>query len=130
MSGRSIRVVVVDDGPSFRKAATAFLATQPHVDVVGAFESGLEAIEAAALLSPDLILMDLHMPGMTGLNATRAIKRFNATVKVVAVTLYDRDWHRSAALDAGADGFISKASFTEACPPILAALAAEIAPSR
>ena len=111
MNVPSIRVLIVDDDRAFREAACAILTSLTHVDVVGSVESGAEAIAALPALQPDVVLMDMEMPGMTGIEATREIKRAHPLVRVAIVTGHDWSWARDAALGVNADGFVSKASF-------------------
>jgi DNA-binding NarL/FixJ family response regulator len=123
MNVPELRVLLADDRPEFAEAARMFLETQPYVQVVGSVQSGAQAVEAVRTMNPHVVLMDLYMPGMTGLEAMRAIKRANSHVRVVIVTLDDWPWQREVARAAGADGFISKSSFTESCRMLIAAWA-------
>jgi DNA-binding NarL/FixJ family response regulator len=113
----------VDDSPAFLSAARAFLESR-GLEVVGAARSAAEGLTAVSTLEPDLVLMDLHMPGMTGLEATRAIKKTTPGIYVVIVSL-DGDWWQRQDVDdpvSEADGFISKSRFTEMCPLVIARL--------
>ena len=120
MNVPELRVLLADDRPEFAEAARMFLETQPHVRVVGSVQSGTQAVAAVRTLNPHVVLMDLYMPGMTGLEAMREIKRANSHVRVVIVTLDDWPWQREVARAAGADGFISKSSFSESCRMLIA----------
>ena len=124
MRGQPLRVLLVDDAPEFLHAIRRFLSADRGVHVVGASQSGSEALAAVPLLDPDLVLMDIDMPGMTGLEATREIKRTTPRVKVIIVTLHDWQSHRDAAQAAGADGFIHKSSFIASWPSIAASMLA------
>jgi DNA-binding NarL/FixJ family response regulator len=107
---KPIHVLLVDDNPIFLDSVACFLSTDPLVQVVGRALSGIDALAQAAQLHPDLVLMDLSMPGMSGLEATRRIKtQSDAPPKVVVLTMYDFPPYRTACAAAGADGFVSKA---------------------
>jgi DNA-binding NarL/FixJ family response regulator len=101
-----IRLVIADDRPQSREGLRALLATWPGIEVVGEVAGGQAAVRLTEELSPDVVLMDIRMPGMDGIEATRAIKSRWPTVRVVAVTLYRE--YRSDALAAGADSFLVK----------------------
>src|SRR4051812_21177484 len=94
----SIRVLVVDDHPLFRAGMTGLLATVPEVDVVGAAGTGEDAVRLAAELSPDVVLMDLNLPGISGLEAVRRILRERPHLSVLVVTMVDDDDAVAAAL--------------------------------
>ena len=112
-----IRVLLVDDSPEFLKMATQFLATVPEIDPVGVALTGQDALVLAAGLQPDLILMDLVMPQMNGLEATRQIKAQPNAPVVIILTGHDTPEYRSAAATAGADGFVYKPElFTDLLP--------------
>src|SRR5262249_56452557 len=81
------------------------------VEVVGRALDGYQAMEEVARLSPDLVLMDIAMPGLSGLEVTRRLKTWTSGPLVVLLTLYDTPEYRAAAVAVGADGFVSKADF-------------------
>ncbi len=103
-----IRVLLVDDHALFRTGLTSVLGEAGDVEVVGDAASGEEAIEKLRALSPDLVLMDVNMPGIGGIEATRKIVRQWPEIKVVAVTALSDDPFPNQLLDAGAVGYISK----------------------
>lgn len=105
------RVLLVDDNAGFLKTASRFLAAHPEVEIVGRAFSGREALGLVTHLHPDLVLMDLAMPEMGGLEATREIKAQPGAPRVVILTLHDNREYRAAAKAVGADGFISKSEF-------------------
>lgn len=120
--GVQLRVIVVDDSPEFVNSALRCLAFDPVIEVVGCASSGKEALSLVQDLSPDLVLMDLAMPEMNGLEATRQIKSMPEPPRVVILTLYDDPAYRDAAVEVGADGFVTKADWTQQMPHTLGAL--------
>ena len=110
---RQVKVLLVDDGAEFLASASDFLARDPRVELVGQARDGLEGVRLAEALSPDIVLMDLTMPVMNGLDATRRIKSGLTPPRVIIVTLHDDPACRRSATVAGADGFISKTNFAE-----------------
>lgn len=103
-----IRVLFVDDHEMVRIGISSYLSTQPDIEVVGEGASGKEAIEQAKALEPDLILMDLVMTDMDGVEATTYIKKDMPHIKVVMLTSYIEDKEVYRALDAGVDSYILK----------------------
>ncbi len=118
-SMRPIRVLLVDDSPEFRDAAAAFLARDPRVLVVGQAGDGQEGLRLVQELVPDLVLMDLAMPVLNGLVATRRIKALEGAPSVIIASLHDGPEYRSSSREAGADGFLSKSELIEGLPVIL-----------
>jgi DNA-binding NarL/FixJ family response regulator len=114
-----ISVLLVDNSPEFLQVAAAFLSMIPQVAVVGTARSGQEGLRLTARLCPDLVLMDLVMPGMNGLEATKMIRAQAVVPKIIMLTLYDIPEYRAAAAAAGADGFLNKADFTEGLLPLM-----------
>lgn len=117
-----LRILLVDDSAEFLESAARLLMLHQDLTVVGRAVSGSSALEQLALLNPDLVLMDLAMPGMNGLETTRQIKALPAPPCVVIMTLYDLAEYRAAARDALADGFIAKSSIRSQLLPMLASL--------
>jgi len=104
-----LRVLVADDQPMARLGLKALLElTTDRIEVVGTAANGEEALAEAASLGPEIVLMDLRMPVMDGINATRLIKERFPAIKVVAMTTYDDDESVAEALRAGADGYLLK----------------------
>ncbi|WP_405150870.1 response regulator transcription factor [Sphaerisporangium sp. NBC_01403] len=102
-----IRVLIADDQGMVRTGFTAFLSTQPDIEVVGEAVNGAEAVAQAARLKPDVVLMDVRMPVMDGLEATRRILPGIPT-KILILTTFDLDDYVYEALRAGASGFLLK----------------------
>ncbi|GAA5511449.1 transcriptional regulatory protein LiaR [Deinococcus carri] len=105
---RPITLLLVDDHPVVRKGTRELLEGEADLRVVGEAESGEEAIRQARSLTPDVILMDVSMPGMNGIEATRAIKAERPGVGVLVLTSYDDDAYVFALLEAGAAGYLLK----------------------
>lgn len=106
-----IRVLVADDQAPFRKAARVVLAASPDFELVGEASSGEQAIEAAATLEPDLVLMDVQMAGIGGIEATRQILAARPESVVVLVSSYRPEDLGVVAADSGALGFVPKNRF-------------------
>jgi DNA-binding NarL/FixJ family response regulator len=102
-----LRVIVADDHPVVREGLRAILDAEPDLDVVGEAGSGAEAVELAARLRPDVVLMDLRMPGMDGVEATGRIAA-TGDARVLVVTTYDTDSDILRAVEAGATGYLLK----------------------
>jgi DNA-binding NarL/FixJ family response regulator len=113
MSERRIRVLVVDDQALFREALVALLAVQAGIEVVGEAANGQEAIDAVDRLRPDVVLMDLRMPVLDGVGATRRLHADHPRVRVLALTTFDGDAEVFPALRAGAVGYLLKDATTE-----------------
>jgi DNA-binding NarL/FixJ family response regulator len=105
-----IRVLLVDDQVLVRAGFRMILEAQPDIEVVGEAGDGLQAVDAARRLTPDLVLMDIRMPGLDGIEATRRLAGagVESPVKVVILTTYDLDEYVFDALAAGASGFLLK----------------------
>ncbi|MGE5140023.1 MAG: response regulator transcription factor [Rudaea sp.] len=101
-----IRVLIVDDQPRARQSLRALLATMPEIGEVREAEGGMQAVESVSRSGADVVLMDVIMPELDGLQATRMIKQERPDIRVVILTLYPE--FRQAALEAGADGFVTK----------------------
>ncbi len=107
MSNR-IRALVVDDHPVVRTGVRGMLVTQARFDVVGEAAGGEEAVAAVDALNPDVILMDLRMPGVDGVEATRRIRAAHPEIQVLVLTTYDTDEDILRAVEAGAVGYLLK----------------------
>jgi NarL family two-component system response regulator LiaR len=108
-----IRVLIVDDHGIVRKGLNVLLATEKDIKVVGEAQDGLEAVEKAAALKPDVVLMDLVMPKMDGIEATRKITEANAKAKILVLTSFAADDKVFPAVKAGALGYLLKDSSPE-----------------
>ncbi len=102
------RLVLADDHHLLRRGFRSLLSGEPGLEVVGEASTGLEAIELCQRLAPDLVLMDVRMPEMDGITATRRIKRDQPGVSVLMVTMHENPDYLLEALDAGAAGYVLK----------------------
>ena len=106
--GRAIRLVVADDHPVVRDGLAGLFAREPGFEVVGEAADGAEALRLAGTLAPDVILMDLQMPGTDGVAAIRELVRRGGAARVLVLTTYDTDAHVLPAIEAGASGYLLK----------------------
>jgi DNA-binding NarL/FixJ family response regulator len=109
----TIRVLVCDDQPLVRAGVRTLLGSQPDIEIVGEAADGAAAVAAADRLGPDVVLMDVRMPGTDGIKATGAIARGDGSPRVLVLTTYDLDEYVFDALAAGASGFLLKDSRPE-----------------
>jgi DNA-binding NarL/FixJ family response regulator len=119
---RNLNVLLVDDHEGFINAAKRHLRRLEWITVVGSAGNGIEAIAQCEALHPDAVLMDLAMPEMGGLQATRLIKDQYEPPYVVIASHFDDSEHREHAQRAGADAFVSKLSYLHDVVPLLEAL--------
>jgi DNA-binding NarL/FixJ family response regulator len=105
-----IRVVIADDHPVVRAGLVALVDAADDIEVVGTAATGLEAVEVAAALEPDVVLMDLRMPGLDGDQATARILAARPATRVVILTTYESDDAILSAIEAGASGYLLKAA--------------------
>ena len=103
-----IRVLVVDDHPVVRDGVAAILSTQPDLEVAGEAGDGAEAVASASTLRPDVVLMDLELPGMDGVLAIRQIRERVPDAALIVLTAFDTDERILAAVQAGAQGYLLK----------------------
>jgi len=108
VSSSAIRLLIVDDHPVVRDGLSGMFAASPEFEVVGQAGDGAEAVRLAALLGPDVILMDLRMPGMDGVAAITELGRQGSAARVLVLTTYDTDSYVLPAIEAGATGYLLK----------------------
>ena len=104
----AVTVLIVDDQPLLRTGFRMIIGTDPHIIVVGEASDGTIAVTETARLQPDVILMDVRMPGMDGVEATRRILAADSTSRILILTTFDLDDYAFSALAAGASGFLLK----------------------
>jgi DNA-binding NarL/FixJ family response regulator len=122
----TVRVIIADDHPVFRRGLRAALSDVPEVTVTGEVTDGAAAVTAARENAAEVVLMDLHMPDMNGIDATREIRRVAPGVAVVVLTMFDNDESLFTAMRAGARGYLVKgADQDEIVRAILAVAAGE-----
>jgi DNA-binding NarL/FixJ family response regulator len=103
-----IRILIADDHPHFRDGLRALLVSAPDLEVVGEAGDGEQAISLAVKLQPDVILMDLNMPGVGGIEATRRILRTSPHIAILVISMFEDDDSVFTALQAGARGYLLK----------------------
>jgi two-component system, NarL family, invasion response regulator UvrY len=108
MTGKSLRIILVDDHAVVRTGYKLLLENESDIEVVAELESGEQANQQARELNPDVIVMDLSMPGMGGLEAIRRIKAKNPEIKILVFTMHDNVSFVEHAMEAGASGYITK----------------------
>ncbi|MDF1555608.1 MAG: response regulator transcription factor, partial [Deferrisomatales bacterium] len=104
------RILIAEDHTILREGLKALLGGIEDIDIVGEVSDGFAAVQACETLKPDLVLLDLSMPRMTGMEALRQIKKQNAAIKVLILTVHRTEEHLFAALQNGADGYALKDS--------------------
>ena len=103
-----IRVLLADDHAILREGLTSLIEKQPDIVVVGEAEDGKGALEKAAALAPDVVVMDIKVPGMSGIEACRLLKESYPLMKVIMLSMYEEYEYVNRALQAGADGYLLK----------------------
>ncbi|MEV1065661.1 response regulator transcription factor [Streptomyces sp. NPDC050263] len=104
----TVRVVLADDQPLVRSGLRVLMADHSDLEVIGEAATGAEAVQLVRDVSPDVVVMDIRMPGMDGIEATRLITADRATTRVLVLTTFDEDDYVYGALRAGASGFVVK----------------------
>jgi len=106
----ALKVLLADDHDGFRKTVLEYLRSQGGIEIVGEATNGIEALERTIELHPDVVLMDMSMPHLTGIEATRAIKQRIPDTKVIILSVHSAKVYERLAKESGADGFIGKDS--------------------
>jgi DNA-binding NarL/FixJ family response regulator len=107
---KTVRILLADDHAIVRQGLKLLIDTQPDMDVVGESADGDGVLQQAAALKPDIVVMDISMPGLNGLVATRTLKRAQPLVTIIALTRHDDDTYVQELLRAGASGYVLKQS--------------------
>jgi DNA-binding NarL/FixJ family response regulator len=108
-----IRVVLADDHPMLREGIRSRLEKEPDITVVGEASDGAEAIKLAEELQPHILLLDMEMPGLTGVEAARRLRGVNSPVRILALSAYDDWYYIQALLSSGAAGYLTKEEAAE-----------------
>ena len=120
-----VRTLIVDDNPTFIESVSSFLARRPTIDLLGSVQNGSEALERARAERPDLVLVDLVMPSMNGLDLTKALRALPQPPRVLVLTLAEHPAYLEHARAAGAEGLLSKYEITSRLMPLIAQLFGE-----
>ena len=116
-------VFIVDDDPEFRRFLREFLSDQAGLKIVGEAADGKQALEKVKKIKPDLVLLDIRMPGMDGFSASRLLKRIMPDLQIIIMTIFDNPKYQESAVENGAFGYIVKSNLTrDLMPAIRAAL--------
>ncbi|HKH94715.1 MAG TPA: response regulator transcription factor, partial [Gemmatimonadaceae bacterium] len=107
-AGSTIRVAVADDHPVVRDGLVAMLHAEPEFDVVGEAASGAEAVSLVERLAPDVLLLDLEMPGLDGVGVLRRLRELGSPTRAIVFTVFDTDERIIGAVEAGASGYLLK----------------------
>jgi len=121
-STERVRLLVVEDSPEFRATLIGWAEAHADLELVGAFATAEEALTMLSDSRPDVVVMDMVLPGMSGLDAVRALRRTGRDTPVVIVTLHDGATVRSEAMAAGASAFLSKSAIGDRLHDLLVAL--------
>lgn len=103
-----IKILIVDDHPVVRRGLQSILGDAKDLQVAGEASNGAQALQQISALKPDVVLMDIRLPGADGVQITRRIRREHPNIKVIILTTYDDDQHLYNAIEAGAHGFLTK----------------------
>jgi len=119
-----IRVLIADDHPIVRMALRTIIGKETDIEVVGEAENGKQAIDLVEQLVPNAVIMDISMPCLNGLEATRQIREKYPEIRVIVLTVHDDNEHIFGMLEAGASSYITKTTFGESLPSVIRAVAA------
>ncbi len=121
----ALKILLADDNKIFLTSVKSVLAMISQAEIVGDAHNGTQALEMAQQLQPDLVLLDIVMPGMTGLDVARIMKTWPSSPKVVFLSLHDNVFYRAAARELGAVALVGKANFVIELLPVIAGLTAD-----
>lgn len=121
----SLRILLVDDNHTFLNAVSQCLAMMPEAEVVGQAYDGTEALTMARALQPDLVLLDIVMPHMTGLEVAAEMQTWPKPPRILFLSLHDNESYRTATRELGAVALVGKGNFVADLIPIIASLAAD-----
>jgi DNA-binding NarL/FixJ family response regulator len=115
----TVRTLLVDDNKTFLAAVRNFLMMVPDVEIVGGAHDGWSAVELAKTLNPGLVLLDIAMPEMNGLEVAQALKNSEHPTRIVFLSMHDSESYRTAARELGAFGYVGKGDFVADLIPII-----------
>jgi DNA-binding NarL/FixJ family response regulator len=114
-----VSILIFEDNDQLRASTTTLLKSVPEFEIIGAYANVLEAKETVKRLKPTLILMDIAMPGRTGTEAVKEIRKFNTAVPIIMLTVFDNDTHVYDAIRAGASGYLLKRHIADRLIPAI-----------
>ena len=123
----TLQILLVDDNRTFLAAVKNFLDTLPQVEVVGQAYNGRSALALAEQLQPDLVLLDIVMPEMNGLDTAAALQKMASPPRIVFLSMHDSAAYRTAARELGARGYIGKGDFVADLVPLIDSISSELA---
>ena len=115
----TLKILLVDDNRTFVAAVRQFLGAMPGAEVIGEAYDGHEALVKARQLQPDLVLLDINMPQINGLDVARRMLSWPLAPKIIFLSMHNSPLYRAAALELGATSFVGKADFVDELPPII-----------
>jgi DNA-binding NarL/FixJ family response regulator len=119
-----MKILIADDSVLILERLQEMLSIFEQVEIVGSLKNGTETLEALRILKPDLVIVDIRMPGLNGLEVIREFRKENKTTKVIILTFFSSSYYQRLALEAGADYFFNKIDFEE-IPQVVAELLGE-----
>ncbi len=117
-----MKVLIADDSDLIRERLQQMLSQFAQVEIVGAFNNGIQTLEALLCLKPDLAIVDYKMPGLSGLEVLKGIRKEDTSIKIIILTFYSSNYYRLLAMQYGADYFFSKADEFEKIAHLLEAM--------
>ena len=121
----ALKILLADDSLTFLSAVKQFLAMLPVAEVVGEAHDGQQAIDSAQKLMPDLVLLDIVMPHLNGLDVAKALMSSAHPPRIVFLSMHDNDSYRTAAKDLGVYGYVGKSDFVNQLLPMISTMAEE-----
>jgi two-component system, NarL family, response regulator DesR len=117
-----MKVILADDSDLIRERLTEMLNMYKHVEIVGSLDNGTDALDSMRKLKPDLAILDLKMPGLTGIDVVNQIRKEDKHVKIVILTFYSTEYYKNIAIKSGADFFFNKVDDFEEVSMVVAGM--------
>jgi DNA-binding NarL/FixJ family response regulator len=114
-----IKIIIVDDNPIFLEGITTFLSKESTYEIIACFESGNVLLDHINNYNPDLVLLDIEMPGLNGIETARTLNWFRTEVKLIAITMYQDGVYLKQLIEAGFHGFVNKNNVYKNLPQII-----------